>query len=141
MMADTFPLIFATRLTRLHDDRAQSLRVLAADGQLGVLAGHAPMLAELAVGEIVITLGSGEKRYFAATEGLLRVQSDGVVVIVEAAEPAAQIDIERAQKALDRARHRLSLQQSRQGVDVIRAELALTRAINRLKVARRADGS
>jgi len=140
-MANSFRLIFATRLSRLHDGPAAYLRVLAADGQLGVLSGHAPMLAELPIGEIVITMPSGEKKYYAATEGLLRVQPDLVVVLAEAAEAAEQIDIARARSALDRARHRLSLQQSREGVDISRAELALARALNRLKVAHRVDSA
>jgi len=137
-MASEFPLIFATRLSRLYDGPAAYLRVLAADGQLGVMANHAPMLAELPIGEVMITLPSGERKLYAATEGLLRVQSDVVVVIAEAAEAADAIDIERAKGALERARHRLSLQQSREGVDISRAELALARALNRLKVATRA---
>jgi F-type H+-transporting ATPase subunit epsilon len=110
-----------------------SLRVNAWDGQLGVLAGHAPMVARLRIGAVVITEPDGEKRWVATVGGLLRVKQDEVVLMVEAAEEAEEIDVERAERALERAQHRLETRQEE--TDLTRAELALARATNRLKVA------
>jgi F-type H+-transporting ATPase subunit epsilon len=110
-----------------------SLRVNAWDGQLGVLAEHAPMVARLRIGAAVITEPDGEKRWVATVGGLLRVKQDEVVLMVEAAEEAEEIDVERAERALERAQHRLDTRQEE--TDITRAELALARATNRLKVA------
>ncbi len=131
-MAASFALTIATPAATLFEGEATSLNVPAADGRLGVLAGHAPMVAELAIGEIVVTDSADVKVHLATAGGVLRVEATGVVVVSEASEVASAIDIERAQRALDRARQRLSLEES--DSDVSRAELALGRALNRLRV-------
>ena len=110
-MAGTFALRVLTPMGEVLSTRAKSLQISAYDGLVGVLARHAPMVTEL-------DLGRAE-----------------VVVLTEAAEEAAEIDIERAQHALERARQRLSARE--RGVDVSRAELAFARALNRLRVAER----
>lgn len=113
--------------------RAVALRAEAWEGQLGVLAMHAPMLATLRIGAAVVTQPGGEKRWLATAGGVLHVKESEVVMLVEAAEEAEEIDIERAQRALERAEHRLA---GRDGeTDISRAELALARAANRLRVA------
>lgn len=136
-MPRAFALTIATPLARLFEGEAQAVRVRAVDGHLGVMAGHAPMVAELAIGEIVVAEPSGEKLYFAATGGVLRVEGDGVTVLPELAEPAAEIDVERAQRALQRAHQRLTAERGARHLGFARAELALARALNRLRVAQR----
>jgi len=134
-MPTAFAVKFATPLTTLFEGEAQSLRLPAADGRMGVLAGHAPMVAELVIGEVIITDSAGERHYFASTRGVARVEAEGVAVVAETAEPADAIDVERAHRALARARERLSAELKIADVDVTRAQLALARALNRLKVA------
>lgn len=138
-MARPFPLTIATPLGRLFEGEAEAVRVTAADGQLGVMAGHAPMVSELVIGEVVVTQPSGEKRYFAATGGVLRVEREGVSIVSERAEPAEGIDVDRARRALQRAQERLTADRGARDTDVVRAELALARALNRLRVARRLE--
>lgn len=139
-MPDTFPLTIATPFTTLFDDEAVSLRVQGAEGQMGVLAGHAPLVAELEIGEIVLTDAAGDRRFFASTGGVLRVTSEGVSIVSESAEAAEEIDIARAQQALERAQRRLQGHPERTSVDLTRAQLALARALNRLRVAQHASG-
>jgi len=57
--------------------------------------------------------------------------------IVDAAEKAQEIDIERAKKALERARERLAMERGKQDVDHLRAEISLKRAIARIKVVQK----
>jgi F-type H+-transporting ATPase subunit epsilon len=96
------------------------------------------MLAALRVGELDIVDEGDRRRRFAVSGGLLEVTSEGVTVLVEAAEPADQIDEERARSARARAKERLQAHSS--DTDMRRAEAALRRALNRLQVAGK-DGS
>jgi F-type H+-transporting ATPase subunit epsilon len=75
------------------------------EGELGVLPGHAPLLGELAPGGIVrIQQEGGEELVFAVHGGFLSVTEDGVSVLAELAERSDEIDVGRAQQALERAR-------------------------------------
>jgi len=76
------------------------------EGELGVLPGHAPLLGELAPGGIVRIQqeGGGEELVFAVHGGFLSVTEDGVSVLAEIAERSDEIDVARAQQALERAR-------------------------------------
>ena len=134
-MPRAFPLTIATPLATLFQGEAEALRVPAANGQLGVLAGHAPLVAALTVGEVRVIEPSGAEHSFASAGGVLRVETDGVAVVSEIAEAAESIDVARAHKALERARDRLTAESGGGDVDTVRAELALARATNRLKVA------
>jgi F-type H+-transporting ATPase subunit epsilon len=61
-----------------------------------------------------------------------------VSVLVDAAERATEIDLERARNALERARERLARERGAEDVDFLRAEAALRRAMIRIKVAEKA---
>lgn len=74
------------------------------DGELGILPGHTPLLAALEPGWIVrIEPTDGEEMRVAVHGGFLSVGKDGVSVLAEMAEMAADIDTARARAALDRA--------------------------------------
>ena len=72
------------------------------------------------------------------TNGFTEVSNDKVSILVDAAENAAHIDIERAQKARERARERLSKEKATEEIDFARANAALKRAIARIKVSEKA---
>ena len=98
------------------------------EGELGVLPGHAPLLGELAPGGIVrIQQEGGEELVFAVHGGFLSVTEDGVSVLDELAERSDEIDIGRAQQALERARGA--------GEDDDDAAAAAGRALSRLRAA------
>ena len=98
------------------------------EGELGVLPGHAPLLGELAPGGIVrIQQEGGEEMVFAVHGGFLSVTEDGVSVLAELAERSDEIDVSRAQQALDRARAA--------GEDDDEAAAAASRAMSRLRAA------
>ena len=73
----------------------------------------------------------GEK-LLATSGGFLEVKNNRISLVVESAEFAEQIDVERAKSAEKRAKERLA---KKGEVDMLRAEMALTRALNRLKVS------
>jgi F-type H+-transporting ATPase subunit epsilon len=99
------------------------------EGELGVLPGHAPLLGELAPGGIVRIQqeGGGEELVFAVHGGFLSVTEDGVSVLAELAERSDEIDVGRAQQALERARAA--------GEDDDEAAAAAGRAMSRLRAA------
>lgn len=75
------------------------------EGEIGVLPGHAPLLGELAEGGVVTITETGGGQVVAAVHGgFLSVTDEGVTVLAEVAEMAADIDASRAQAALDRAK-------------------------------------
>ncbi len=105
-------------------------------GEFGVLPGHVPFLTSIVPGELRYNVGSRVER-LAVTSGFTEVSENRVSVLVDAAERAHEIDIERAKKALDRARERLAMERGRRDIDFARAEIALKRAIARIKVAQK----
>ena len=105
------------------------------NGYIGVLPGHAPLLTELVPGELAFT-HEGAKHYLCVNCGFAEVLPDRVIVLVQSAELAEEIDVERAQRAKQRAEERLK-RFSDPEIDMERAREALRRAIARLETAHR----
>ena len=105
-----------------------------AEGYLGVLPGHTPLLVTLQVGEIWFRRGS-EKTYLHAAFGLAEILPDRIRILARTAERADEIDLERAEAAARRARERLASTVGE--VDFERARIALLKSLSRLQVARR----
>ena len=106
------------------------------EGEFGVLPGHVSFLSGIVPGELRYTAGS-EKEVLAVTAGFAEVLKDKVSILVDAAERAGEIDSERARKAMERAKERLSHDRSDKDIDFSRAEAALRRAVARLKVVQK----
>jgi F-type H+-transporting ATPase subunit epsilon len=104
------------------------------EGEFGILEGHVPFLSGLIPGEFRFTADGQTERY-AVMSGFAEVSNDKVSVLVDAAESAREIDLERASQALERARERLEKERGAEDVDFLRAEGALRRALTRIKVA------
>jgi F-type H+-transporting ATPase subunit epsilon len=107
------------------------------EGEFGVLPGHIPFLSGIVPGELRYDTGTS-KELMAVSTGFVEVSRDKVSVLVDAAECASDIDVERARSALQRARERLAKERGKEDVDFVRAETALKRAIARLKVVEKA---
>jgi F-type H+-transporting ATPase subunit epsilon len=110
-----------------------SLIVPAADGQLGVLPGHAPLLAQLLAGVLQMRTGE-ETKVLAVSGGFIEVFHERVSVFAETAELASEINEERARQAAERAKAALH-GTSPEPVDEAQIEAALRRALVRMKVA------
>ena len=120
---------------RLHRPASRSTRceIPGSEGYFGVLPGHTPLLAALAVGELWYRKGQ-EKTYLAIAFGFAEVLPDRVTILARLAERAEEIDVERAEAARQRAEERLA---SKSDVDYERARVALVKALTRLQVASR----
>ena len=131
-MAEVFQLEIVTPEKRVVDTAAAEAQIPGKNGYLGVLPGHAPLITELAVGEITFRSDSGEQR-LAVASGFAEVLPDKVTVLAETAERAEEINVERARKAKERAEQALASADTE--VNVERALDALHRAEVRLRVA------
>ena len=131
-MADTFQLEIVTPEKKVVETAAEEVQIPGKNGYLGVLPGHAPLITELSVGEIKFTENSTEQR-LAVAWGFAEVLPDKVTILAETAERPAEINVDRARKAKERAEQRLTSGDT--SVDVDRALDALHRAETRLDVA------
>jgi F-type H+-transporting ATPase subunit epsilon len=131
-MPESFQLTVLTPVRTLLDERVESVVAPGAEGYLGVLANHAPLITALIPGKLAVRLAGGETRAFALSGGFLEVSANRAVILADAMEEPGQIDVERAKRAAERARERLRDIHGK--LDVERAEAALARALNRVKV-------
>lgn len=118
----------------VYESDVEMVSTKAKSGELGILPGHIPMVAPLAIGTVRLKK-EGNTELVAVTGGFLEVRPDKVTVLAQAAERGVDIDVARAQAAKERAERRLQSKEA--DIDMQRAELALQRAINRLKVTGR----
>ena len=118
---------------QLFSGAVDSVTVPSTTGYLGILPGHAPLLAELGIGEISYRTGDRTDFVFCSW-GFVEVLPERVVLLTQAAELASDIDIKRAEEAKSRAERILASKDP--NMDFGRAELALLRAISRLNAAR-----
>jgi F-type H+-transporting ATPase subunit epsilon len=118
----------------VYESDVEMVSTKAQSGELGILPGHIPMVAPLAIGTVRLKKEDSTD-LVAVTGGFLEVRPDKVTVLAQSAERGTDIDVARAEAAKERAERRL--QDKDANTDVRRAELALQRAINRLKVTGR----
>jgi F-type H+-transporting ATPase subunit epsilon len=133
-MADKFQLEIATPERLVVREQVSEAQVPAANGYLGVLPGHAPLLAALGTGELTY-LADGRRSSLSVDGGWVEVLPDRVRVLATHAEKASEIDAKRAEEALHRAEELLTRHPDA-GVDVARALNAMTRAQARLAAAK-----
>ena len=121
----------------LYSGEVEMVTLPGANGQMGILRGHAPLLSTLDIGEIVLHRRDGND-YIAVSGGVVEVRPDTVTLLADVAEPGEEIDEDRARAALERAEQILADNPPPQQVPEIMA--SLRRSSLRLKVARRHAG-
>ncbi len=102
------------------------------NGSFEVLVNHAPLMAATTIGPVIVVTADDERVTFASSGGFVQVLENRVIMLSETAEPASEIDVERARKAEERALAAIS---TLRGEDRKDAETALKRARNRVRVA------
>ena len=116
----------------LVTEKVDEVQVPGSEGYFGVLPGHTPFLATLAVGELWYRKG-GQRFHLSVVGGFAEVLPDRVTILAQIAERAEDIDVARAQRAKQRAEERLAGPST--DVDFERAQQSLLRATVRLQVA------
>jgi F-type H+-transporting ATPase subunit epsilon len=140
MLPESIELIIVTPERQFLRERVVEVVMPGAEGELGVLPGHAPLMTELGIGELTYRGASGNPSgVLAIIQGFAEVLGDRVTVLAETAERAAEIDLARAEAAKARAEQRLAAGDT--NIDWDRAFIALQRAVIRIQVARKYRGS
>ena len=132
-MAILLEIVTPERLA--YSEEVDSVVLPAAEGEMGVLPHHAPLVSTLGVGELRIRKG-GVEESFAIAGGFVQVRPDKVVVMAETADMASEIDLEKAQEARREAERALE-SGYHEAADMAAARAALQQALLRIRVAER----
>jgi F-type H+-transporting ATPase subunit epsilon len=130
-MADTIQLEIVTPERLVVNEAVEYIEIPGKTGYLGVLPGHAPLISELAAGELTYRMGNQTKRV-AVAWGFAEVLQTKVTVLAETAEKAEEIDTARAEAAKKKAEAELQKAGPEGNAE---AQAALQRATARLDVA------
>ena len=133
MAATEFRLRILSADTDFYEGMVVSLVLPTLDGKLGILARHSNIVAAIIPGILSYTLADGTNRLAVVSHGLVRVENNDVLVLVDSVEQPERIDATRAKLAVERAKEALLREQSEQELQQAQANYA--RALNRLKAA------
>jgi len=130
----SFNLEIVTPIRDLTVSDVDYVRCPGIDGAFGVMSHHREGIIAMSVGEIKVTQ-NGKDEYYATGGGFAEILSDGVKLLVESVEKSSEIDSDRAQQSLERAKDRKAERDPE--MDDARVDASLMRALNRLKVSKR----
>ena len=125
-------IITAERL--VYSDDVDVVVAPGIEGQLGILPHHAPLMTALQPGELMVRK-NGEESYLAVSGGFMEVLGNRVTILADGAESSDEIDEQRSQQAVERARERLEKRE--EDIELEQALSSLRRAQARLNVVRR----
>lgn len=137
MSQKTLTLRIVTPEQTIVDKPVRSVRFTGVDGEYGVLANHAPLMTAMKPGPLRYVEEDGDHEDIVLTDGFAEMLNNVLTIVCEAGEKAAEIDVERARAAEQRAREKLAQRGSLDSEQVLRAEAALRRALARQLGARR----
>jgi len=137
-MAGTLMLEVATPERLMLKEQVTEVTVPGANGELGILPEHAALLSELGCGPLRYAPEGRQAHYLCVSGGWVEVLKNDVRVLANTAEHANDIDVQRAQNALQRANERLLHPTA--DVDIARALNAMKRAQARLEASKLATG-
>lgn len=137
MPGETFQFDLVTPERLLISEPVRQVSAPGVEGSFGVLAGHAPFMAELGVGIIRVDRANGETELAATSGGFLQATRNRVIILADTAELASEIDIERARAAEERARKLLEIPGELSAEEI---RQMIERAQNRIRVAQMRSG-
>src|SRR3954447_14107767 len=105
-MADTLHLQIITPDKKVVDEQTDQVQIPGKSGYLGILPGHAPLITELAIGEISYNV-AGTMQYIAVSWGFAEVLPNRVTILADTAERAEDINVKRAEEAKAKAQELL----------------------------------
>ena len=127
----------------IYDGEADLVVARIADGDLGVLVDHAPLVSSVEIGEVRIREGE-EQHVYATSDGFFKVSENLVQVLVEEAVSPDEIDVDAAGNRVEEAERKLSeVSEDAEDRDRVRGEMERRRRIgeNLVRVARKYEAS
>jgi len=131
-MSDKIHLKIITHEKIVYEQDIDELYVQAADGRLGILKNHVPVICALNVG-VTKVVTDGQDRQIATMGGILQFENNKATILTDNAELDCDIDVARAIQAKERALARLKAKDD--NLDLVRAQLALSKAIARISAS------
>lgn len=115
-----------------YEGPCESLVVPTIRGQYGILAGHSNLVSALVAGKLTFRISGEKEQILAVSAGIVKVEKNEVIVLVDTAERLEDIDANRARRRAEEAKEKMLQKRSTQ--EYRSAQLQLARALNRLKV-------
>jgi|SRR5690554_1253005 len=131
-MNSTLYLEVITPSKLIFKGNIESVTIPGVKGSFQVLKNHAPLISIFETGLIKVRTETGSTKYFATGGGTVEVLNNNVLILADSLEAVEEIDVERAKRAKERARERLT--HPTEDTDIERARAALARAVNRLNL-------
>ncbi len=113
---------------------ASSVTLSTIRGEIAILPEHTHLITELAPGIMTVKTDKGDRHFFLTT-GIAKILKNKVTILAHTSEKAESIDKERAQRALNKAKEKLSGKESLNDIELIKFRRKLERAEHRLKLA------
>ena len=135
---NTFTLVILAAERTFYEGDSVSLVIPTTQGQYGIQAMHSNMIAAIVPGTLKFTTPDGEVTVAAVSEGLVKVENNHVLLLVDTAERPEEIDENRARRAAEQAKEAILQKRSIQDYQAAQAKMA--RAISRLRVKRYNSG-
>lgn len=107
-MASQFELTVVSAESQIFNGEVTSVRVSGVDGELGIYAGHTPLLTAIKPGMVKFTLADGKEEFIYVSGGFLEVQPTVVTVLADTAIRGEELDEQRILAAKRRAEESLS---------------------------------
>ena len=135
-MAKSFKVMIVTPDKTAYEGDAVSATIPGLAGYIGIWANHAPLVAAVVPGMVTLRKDdAGNTSFMAVGTGFVEISDNVVNLMTETCETGDEIDADRAAKALERARKRLTDMET--DLDRERARLALARAEARVKATKK----
>ena len=131
-MAKELFLEVVTPQSAIVSEEVQIVVAPGSEGEFGALKGHTTFLTSLKIGTLRYKDANGKERFLFINGGFAEVLPDKVTILAESAERRQHIDVQRATDAKVRAEKRIAAKAA--GTDFVRAEAALRRALHRLSI-------
>ena len=136
MSTKKIKLTIATPLREVYQNDIDQLTVTTVNGEITILPDHIPLVVPLKIGQVMIK-NDDHEIYHAINGGLLEVRHDNKVIILSnRAEHVSDIDIERSEKAIERARVVMN-NKSINPDEYVALQKNIQKELNRVKIASR----
>ncbi|ASK78124.1 F0F1 ATP synthase subunit epsilon [Paraphotobacterium marinum] len=132
MAGITFLLEVVSAEKKLVSQQVENIRVTGTEGELGIYAGHTPLLTSIKPGLVKIKLKDGREEVIYLSGGVLEVQPNAVIILAETAIRGENLDKDKIEKARKQAEHLMT--NSNSEIDFARASLDLENAMAKLRV-------
>jgi len=119
-----FDLTVVSAENRIFEGKVKCIQVTGIEGELGILAGHTPLLTAIKLGIVKLTLEDDKEEVIYVSGGFLEVQPNVVTVLADVAIRGTELDGERILAAKKRAEENIVQRHSDDSYELLSAKLS-----------------